>query len=81
MSLAIFEVDFVLKPKAVKVCLLFLEFKLNTKQDTAKKRIHLFLFIKYITKKLLKGNYWTCRWVKMNKAVEENILKIVMTRF
>ena len=54
MFLDVFEVDFVLKIKN-NICLLFLQLTLNTKQGTVKERIHLFLFLKYIRKNLLKG--------------------------
>ena len=54
MFLDVFEVDFILKIKN-NICLLFLQLTLNTKQGTAKERIHLFLFLKYIRKNLLKG--------------------------
>ena len=43
------------------VSLLFLDFKLNTKQGTAKEIIHLLLFIKCIKKNLLKEKLRTCR--------------------
>ena len=49
----IFEVDFTLKIEDT-VCLLFLELQLNTKQGPAKERTHLFTFIQYVKKKLLK---------------------------
>ena len=32
----------------MNACLLFLELKVNTKEDTANKRTHLFIFIKCI---------------------------------
>ena len=70
------------RSKTINVCLLlFLELKLNKKAGTVKDRIHLFLFIKCIRKKLLKGKWWSCGWKKINKAVEENILKIMITGF
>ena len=59
------------------VCMFFLELKWNTKQGTVKERIHLFLFIKYVKKNLLKGKYWTC----MKKGVEENIVRILIKIF
>ena len=34
--------------------MLFLELKLNTKEDTANERVHLFILIKFITKILRK---------------------------
>ena len=34
--------------------MLFLELKLNTKEDTANERVHLFVLIKFITKILRK---------------------------
>ena len=51
--------------------MLFLELKLNIKQGIAKERIDLLLFIKYITKNVVKGRYWTCRWEKINPQNEK----------
>ena len=51
--LFIFEVDLLLKMKD-SLYLFTLDMKLNTKQGTAKERIHLFLFILCVRKKLLK---------------------------
>ena len=53
MILAYLSLDLILykKLKAIYIYLLFLELKLSTRQDTAKERTCLFIFIKYITKK------------------------------
>ena len=32
-------------------------------------------------KKLLKEKHWICRWEKMSKVVEENKLRVIITRF
>ena len=61
-----FKLILQLRSNIIYVCLLFLDMKLNTKQGTAKNRIHIFLFIKCIRKSLSKGKQWTCRWEKMN---------------
>ena len=53
MFLDVFEVDFVLKIKN-NICLLFLQLTLNTKQGTAKERIHLFLFLIIYMEKFIK---------------------------
>ena len=53
------------RSRTIYVCLLLLELKLNTRQNTAKDRIHLFLIIK-------------CR---SSKVVEENKLRVMTTRF
>ena len=49
-SWLIFEVDFVLK--TIYVCLVFLQIKLHKKQESAKERTHLFLFIKCMLEKI-----------------------------
>ena len=49
------EVDFLLKVED-KVCLLFLELKLNIKESTVNETTHLFIFIKFIKKNERKKN-------------------------
>ena len=63
------------------IFLLFLESTLNTKQDTAQERTHLFVFVKCIKKNWGKKR-WTCRWekIKKKKTIEENKLTVVIKR-
>ena len=53
---------------------LFLELKLNTKQDTVQDRTPLFLFIKYIKIKLRKRKTVNLQMGKMSEAIEVNRL-------
>ena len=53
---------------------LFLELKLNTKQDTVQDRTPLFLFIKYIKIKFRKRKTVNLQMGKMSKAIEVNKL-------
>ena len=62
--------------KAIIVCLVFLELKLNKKQGTAKERSHLFIFIKCI--KLLRKETMNLQIRKTSWKIEENKLTVFM---
>ena len=64
--------------KTIKVCSVFLEWKLKTKEGTANERTHSFMFIKFIKKNWKKQQQWNSRWEKMSKATEEN--KLIMIK-
>ena len=56
-----------------------LEFKLNTKEDTVDKKIHLFIFIKFI-KKNERKKALKLQMRKMKKMIEENELTVTIKR-
>ena len=56
-----------------------LEFKLNTKEGTVDKKIHLFIFIKFI-KKNERKKALKLQMRKMKKMIEENELTVTIKR-
>ena len=54
------------------------ELKLNTKQETAKERTHLFIIIKGVNTNYGKKNSEFIDEQKMSKAIEENKLTVII---
>ena len=80
-SLSISEVDFVLKIKdnLYFYTLFWLEIKHKTRHCQGQNSS--IFVIKMYKEKFIKSKIVTFRWEKMNKAVEKNTLKIMITRF